>query len=387
MTQQQHLTVIRFIDGQLWQCSAGDAEPRRIERLEDSHRHAIFAAPAEATRLVNLSVAPDERRHLAKSLPFTLEEHVIDPVEDMHFAYRLLSDDHYSIGIVASEVMAQWLAILGPSFEGPVMPEALLLPWQPGEACLVMEEDTVLIRYGNTLGARIDRELLVLFLSSFVTEFHSLVVYGESQEADLASLGDDWLARAQWRRGGFASALMLAPPVEGLLDLRQGQFAAALPLGRWWQHWRTVAIAASIAVILQLGADITEYQRLSAENQQIREAIQASYRQANPRGAVVDPERQLDQQLSEFAARGQGVMFTPILAKVTESVAAMSQASISTLNFSGNTAELRMDILAKDYQAVDSLRATLTERGMKATLETSSSQGSKVRARLRVAAL
>jgi type II secretory pathway component PulL len=101
---------------------------------------------------------------------------------------------------------------------------------------------------------------------------------------------------------------------------------------------------------------------------------------------VVNPEKQLDQQLSEFSARSQGVLFTPILAKVTESVASMDDASISSLNFSGSTSEVRLDIVARDYQAVEVLRDRLTQQGMTATLETSSSRADRVRARIRVAA-
>ena len=386
MTEHSTTQILRLVGDGLWLFRPGQGEPIQLSELDEQHRHCTFAAPAEVVRLTTTVVQADERRHLAKSLPFTLEDQIIDPVEDMHFACQPLEGDLFSVGLVANRLLSHWLDLLGPLFEGPVTSEALLLPWQVGEACLLMEGDTVLVRYGNALGARIDKALLPLFLSSLDDSPASLIVYGEHQQDDLASLGEQWRQCAQWRRGGFAAALMVAPAAGQAIHLRQGTFAPRLPFARWWQHWRTVGIAATVALVLQLGADLTEYQRLRGENVQIREAIQASYRQANPRGAVVNPEKQLDQQLSEFSARSQGVLFTPILAKVTESVASMDDASISSLNFSGSTSEVRLDIVARDYQAVEVLRDRLTQQGMTATLETSSSRADRVRARIRVAA-
>jgi len=386
MTEPNTTGILRLADDGFWLFTPGNNEPLRLHELDEQHRHYTFAAPAEMIRLTVKEVQPDERRHLTKALPFTLEDQIIDPVEDVHFACQPLEGDLYAVGLVTSRLLSRWLDALGPSFEGPVISEALLLPWQPGEACLVMESDTVLLRYGKALGARIDKTLLSVFLSSLEDSPQSLIVYGENQLDDLQALGEPWQQSAQWRRGGFPAALMVAPASEHAMDLRQGAFAPRLPLARWWQHWRTVGIAATVALILQLGADLTEYQRLRGENLQIREAIQASYRQANPRGAVVNPEKQLDQQLSEFAARGQGVLFTPILATVTKSVASMEDASISSLNFSGSTSEIRLDIVAEDYQAVEVLRDRLTQQGMTATLETSSAREDRVRARIRVAA-
>lgn len=386
MTEQKTTGILRLEGETLWLLTPGNSKAVRLDGVTEEHRHFIFAAPAEMIRLTTTIVRPDERRHLMKALPFALEDQIIDPVEDMHLACQPLDEDLFVVGLVDKRSFIQWLDILGPLFEGPVISEAMLLPWQSGEACLVIEADSILIRYGKALGARIDKTLLPLFLSSLEQPPESLIVYGREQEGDLNALGEPWQQSAQWRRGGLAEALMVASTPDQAMNLRQGAFAAQLPLGRWWRHWRPVGIAAAAALTLQLGADLTEYLRLRGENLQLREAIQASYRKANPRGAVVNPERQLDQQLSEFAARGQGVLFTPILAKVTESIASLDEAIISTLNFSGATSEIRLDIVAKDYQAVEMLRDRLAQQGMKATLETSSARDDRVRARIRVAA-
>ena len=67
------------------------------------------------------------------------------------------------------------------------------------------------------------------------------------------------------------------------------------------EYLETVAIAAGLAMTLQFVADLLQYQTLKSRNLELRSAIQDSYRKANPRGAVVDVEKQLNRQLSEFA--------------------------------------------------------------------------------------
>ena len=162
-----------------------------------------------------------------------------------------------------------------------------------------------------------------------------------------------------------------------------------LPGCRWPDgggQWRSVAVAAGIAVTLYVGANIAEYQRLKSQNVALRSAIQASYRQANPQGVMVDVEKQLDRQLAEFNPASIGVAFTPMLAVITGAVSEDDELNISTLNFSARAKEVRLDLVAGDYAAVEALQQRLDKAGFKAVLETSSSRNEQVRARLRVEA-
>jgi type II secretion system protein L len=168
-----------------------------------------------------------------------------------------------------------------------------------------------------------------------------------------------------------------SPPI----NLRQGAFAPRLPLGKWWNIWKTVAIAAGVAMALQFVADLAQYQTLKSHNLDLRSAIQESYRKANPRGAVVDVEKQLNRQLSEFAG-GDGVAaFTPRLVDVVTATLA-HDGRVTSVNYSAG--QLRLNLTADNFAAVERIRQQLEQSGLKATLETSNARGDEVRARLRV---
>ena len=66
-------------------------------------------------------------------------------------------------------------------------------------------------------------------------------------------------------------------------------------------------------------------------------------------------------------------------------LAANPGTSIASLNYSQRAGEMRLNIVAADYGAVERIREAIGATGLEASLENSSAQGDAVRARLRVA--
>lgn len=384
MTVSSNASVLRVDQGVLRWWQAGDSVSRDVPDVSGLPENTVFAVPSDALRLGALQVSPAETKHLHKSLPFLLEEDVIDEVEALHCAYSLESEGAVAYGVTTRACMEAWSALLPDGWEGPWLPEALLLHVRDDEACLIMETDSVLVRVGHGVGTRIPNTLLIAFLTSLTAPPLTVSVYGADQHEDLARLPEAWLANAQWRHGGFGQALLLSTGAEKLMDMRQGDYAPRLPFARWWGYWRQVAIVAGVALLIHVGADVLAVQRLESDNLALRAAIAASYRQANPQGAVVDPEKQLDRQLAEYRPSSSGIAFTPMLAAITQSVASAKGLGITALNFNASSGEVRLDLTADNYNLVEELRQRLERQGMNATLETSSSRDDQVRARLRV---
>ena len=371
-------------DIELWQAGR---ETRQVDgEVLAGMRSVPLAVPADRVRLTELSVQADERRHLNQSIPYMLEEEVIEPVEALHFAYSAIKNDSCIAAIASRQDMEQWLAQLGSDFEGPFVHEALLLPWQPGEICLLVEGPSVLIRFSEWQGARIERELLGTLLEVLPEPPEVVIVYGDQQAEDVELLPPSLRQVAQWRQGDFSAALMVAAPNMQVLDLRQGRYAPRLPFARWWQAWKVVVIALFVGLSVQVASDVTQYFKLRDENQALRMAIQESYRSANPRGAIVDAEKQLDRQIAEYARGEAGTAFTPFLDQVTRVIADVGEISLSNINFTASAGEMRIDLVAPNYEQVESLRQRLADDNLATTLETSSLREGRVRARLRVEA-
>ncbi|WP_439100284.1 type II secretion system protein GspL [Congregibacter sp.] len=391
----KNLSVICLREDQLCWWDAGvlrslddDAARDRLSACLGERDHGIvFAVPGGDVRLQFLTVTPEEKKHLEVSLPFMLEESLTDNIEDVHFARQAVDKTHYAVAMVEKRLMRHWETQLGV-FAGqvPWIPEPLLLPWSVGEWTLVLEAESTLLRYGRQEGTRVENTLLPALLDALgeASSPERVVVYGEQNAVDeslLTSLGGLDL---QWRQGGFEEALLLSDGGRSGLNLLQGAFAPQLPYSRWWQQWRTVAALLLVALSLHLVSGWLDLKRLQRENLVLRQEIETVYRGINPRGAIVDAEKQLRRQLDGLRGVGAGGTFTGLLAPLGAALSNQDGTLLASLSYSQRSAELRVNLLAANFAEVESLRGSLEEAGFSASLESSSRSGDRVRARLRV---
>lgn len=374
-------SVVIWQDGVpvLWR--AGALEPEAVTDETVFPAGVVIGLPSDDVRTALLEVSADERKHLTSSLPYMMEEQVADDVDDLHFVSAPADDGHYLVAFTRKDQMATWISTLPGSEELKLFsPEALCLPVQGNECCVVVTGGEAVLRWSHYQGARVHLDLLSVVLDSLTDLPETLVIYGTERETVLAHLTDEQAERVDWRQGGWGALLMLSQSSLAI-NLRQGAFVPQLPLAKWWGIWKTVAIAAAVAMTLQFVADLSQYQTLKSDNLELRSAIQETYRKANPRGAVVDVEKQLNRQISEFAGGGGVAAFTPRLVDVVTATLA-HDGRVTSVNYSAG--QLRLNVTADDFAAVERIRQQLEKSGLKATLETSNARGDEVRARLRV---
>jgi general secretion pathway protein L len=396
----QNIAVIRLIQDRLaWYPPGASDEPRWLdndterERLRATLSQRLvtpcFAVPGADVRLLTLPVTAQEKKHIGKSLPFMLEEQVATDIEALHFASMPLDKESFAVAVCALDKMPAWQALLAdyPGISSWI-PEPLLLPWQAGEWCIVLEDEGAIVRTGYCEGSTIEREMLPVLLASALADETTVpatvIVYGHDQVADTALLPVDLQDKVQWRAGNLYSALMLGDSDSTTLSLLQGEFAPRLPLARWWRQWRAVAAVFAAACAMHLLATYADYRNLKSENLALRTAVQDSYRKAYPKGAMVDAEKQLRRQLDAMRGSAQTSGFVSLIDRVGSVIASRPGTTIATINYSDKSDEMRMNIVAADFEAVEQMRADINNAGLQAVMESSSAQGDRVRARLRV---
>lgn len=392
-------TVIRLIGERLaWYPPGASEEPQWLDNdiARENLRAALaqrrlgvcFAVPGADARLLSLPVTAAEKKHINKSLSFALEEQVAADIDDLHFASCTLDKETMAVAICARSRMLEWQSLLA-DFPGISQwrPEQLLLPWQQGEWCLVVEGDTTIVRLGKCEGFTIENTMVSAMLQGALAGQappQAIVVYGRDQSADTALLPESLRDKVQWRNGNLYAALLLSESATVDLNLLQGGFAPRLPFARWWRQWRAAAALFAVAFVLQLAATYTDYRNLSSENLVLRGAVQDSYRKAFPKGAVVDAEKQLRRQLDALRGTGQSSGFVSLMERIGRVVAELPGTTIASINYNEKGDEMRMNIVAADFEGVEKLRSRINAAGLEAVMESSSAQGDLVRARLRV---
>ncbi len=398
-SELQNLVAVRVVAGRLaWYPPGAGDQPRFLDddlsreqlRAALSQRlgNVCFAAPGVDVRLMQVELTAEEKKHIGNSLPFLLEDQVAADIDDLHFAARPLGKLGLSVAVCSQSAMQHWEDLLGdlPTISR-WLPEPLLLPWQSGEWCVVLDSGAALVRYGECLGFSIEPDMLPALLAELCAsdgEPEAVILYGQDQAGDISLLPEKLHDRAQWRHGALGSALLLSDVGADTVNLRQGEYAPRLPLVRWWGQWRNVAAVFAVAFTLQLLATYLDYRQLKGENVELRQAIENSYRKANPRGNAPEPEKQLAQQLANLRGTAQTGGFVSLLERVGSVIAQRPGTVLASINYSDRVGEMRMNIIATDFESVEAIRAGINKVGLQAEMESSNAQGDKVRARIRV---
>ncbi len=390
--------VLRWMGGELlcYPPGRGDApfsledaaqRTRLQELLRAGPSQVIFAVPGTSVRLQQLHFQTRRKRHLARSLPFALEEEFASEIDALHIARTPMAGNEVAVAAVEHAHMAQWQQLLRelPGIRQWI-PEPLLLPWRAGELTLVIEAGQALARFGEADGFAVETELLADMLAALDSAaVDTVVLYGADQQADVGLVPAALRDRLQWRHGGFGAALLLSGEASRL-NLLQGRYAPSVPLRRWWRQWRWPVAALGTAFALQLLATYVDYRQLTVENLRLRQQTEAAYRLALPAGVLVDPERQLRRSIGEIQGVERRVVLVALLEQVGRILQAQPNARISSLNFNGRSGELRLNLQVPDFEMVENVRAGLNRLGLQATVENSSARAGGVRARLNIRA-
>jgi type II secretion system protein L len=383
----------------VWYPPGTDANPQRLDSGEGLARvrqlaaqpqgRLCFAVPGTDVSLLSVEFSAAEKKHIHKALPFTLEEQLISDIEQLHFSTEMTGKNSLCVALCSSEKMHAWQAALAdlPTVKHWVA-EPQLLPWRAGEWTVVLETSYAIVRTGDCEGFSIERILLPSVLQAALEGSaeapQAVIVYGQDQRSDQALLPESLRERMQWRLGDFRAALLLSQEDNVAVNLLQGDFARKLPLNRWWQQWQSVAAVFALAFCLQLVATYSSYLALERENLALRQEIESTYRRAFPRGALVDAEKQVKRQLDSLRGTAQASGFVSLMDRVGKIVASKPGTHIDSINYSDKGGEMRMNITASDFEAVEAVRTAMTKNGLNAVMENSNAQGERVRARLRV---
>lgn len=375
------------------------ANPEQIVKDLTDAIPLCLLIPAEQGTLKTYDFDAAEEKLLRQTISYNLEEALSEDVDDLHFALGESHDQQVPVAIVKKSIIENCLADFAEqgAMIDEILPEIILLPWLDMQWTLAVDSSDetsprYLLRYASDQGFALPEALFVEALKLLINEQglpESLVLYCEETErqAVMALLPDALKLQLLWQSANYFSLLSesLNRPAEkkSRLSFLQGSFSVSLPWQKWWQLWRGVAILALVYAGLQLTYLWADNVRLQDKNLALRSATESAYRQAIPKGAVIDPERQLRRKVAALQGGG-GEGFVSLLSKVAEATTDIDGFDWQMLNYAEKNNELRITVLAKSFQDVEQVRSQLQKQGLTAELTGSSSDNDKTRARLRI---
>jgi len=378
----------------------GDSE--HLAQALVAGQRSIMVVPGDRISFRQLDFDPAERKMLAQTLPYSLEEELIDDVETLHFALAPPADNTVPVAIVARGQIDSWLSSLAAqSLElQQLIPELYLIPRRAHCWSLLLEGDRWTVRTGPQHGLTVAADTAPLALQLLLDESESLPqaldIYGAGtgQQAVTAKLPDllrgishfcdeDYWPMAALAAAGDTGNSSVQLDSFAPINLLQGDYAPKLPWAKWWSSWRVTGGLLLAAIAVGLGSSYSQVALLQQRNIELRQDIELAYRSVVPRGAVLDAEKQLARKVAALQGNS-GTGFIALLNQIGTVLAASKGLSLQSLNYSGGQSEVRITLLADDFVDVEKARVALEAEGLSAELSGSSAQGNKTRARLKI---
>ncbi|MFZ4790190.1 MAG: type II secretion system protein GspL [Candidatus Competibacteraceae bacterium] len=338
----------------------------------------LLVAPGETITLHPIPLPSRKRSTWARAVPYALEDALADDIETLHFALAAAPDDgRLPVAVIAHAQLRAWLETCSAAGLSPVavVPEPLLLPWQPGDWSVLLEERRAVVRTGRWDGFAADRETLDFILNQALAEAgdakpQRLRVWGGPPPE---RVGTDLI----WQEEGPAEPLLLfttmAQPV--ILNLLQGPYSRQAHWGRRLQPWRAAAMLAGIWLLIQGVTQVYDYQRLRQELSTLQTGMEQAYKDAVPGATrIVNPKAQLEARLRELTPSGGGGGFLDLLYRGGQPLTGFSELTLRGLSYRDGQLDLALD--GGSPAVLDRLRQQLEQQpGLRTELRSTQREG------------
>lgn len=333
------------------------------------------------------------RRTLAKLLPYELEEDIIDPIDELHFAFGEVRDEKIPVVYTRAdniEHALKKLTDIGCDVH-ECMPDYLLLSRADDELIVLWDEDQVLAHFGRDQGFAVQSDIAQMYLKQLPLNADnikrvSLIAESSAKCDELMS----WLPSSLYegpeiitQEGGYWDCVN-AHAGEERINLRSGRFARQLPLLRWWQTWQTPAYYAAAAILVAVVVNFAMFFEARGEYQNILQARKDVFLQAVPNGRWQTPERELKARLGDEKGADAPSNFMHLLEGVAKAIDNKESVTLGSLRYNGDQHELIISFEVGNFADVENVRTDIEKLGFKAETLRAAAQGESFQARMKV---
>ncbi|HTR00872.1 MAG TPA: type II secretion system protein GspL, partial [Candidatus Acidoferrum sp.] len=295
-----HCALVAGPDGAMTARELDIAGIAALRKHAGDKLHIALLAPAESTLLTTVAIPSNQRKKIAKAVPFVVEEILADEMEATHIAILPYDDPgRIPLALIAHSRIKQWLEHFrkhGIVLDS-IIPECLALPAATGELVLLQDNcGRVICSGGNGLGFGCGEQSMMTFFTRFL-EQHAATTRGVKLITD-ADTDPVWLStlqdllasrsvRLERIQGNWRDALqqrnIVAGPGVTDYNLLQGPYRRANQGGALLQaSLRKLAIAAAVLLALQIGFDWISGWYLESKAAQGKDNVSALYKELFP---------------------------------------------------------------------------------------------------------
>lgn len=344
-----------------------------------------------------VNIPAKNKQRALQAIPFALEDQLAEDIEALHFAIGKAENSRYPVASIAHSTLKSLIEKLQQAGIKPdaIFADALCLPQNSRQWTLLQHKDKTSIRTDNGDVITTDNESLPVFIHSLLKqkEEHlpqTISVYLEADH-ELTGLSAPENIEIKQVRYKQTPLSLFCPQLNQpeMLNLLQGPYQAKKQSKQWWQPWKTAAVIAAAALVLQLISGSLNLNRLQHENQLINNQITQIYKKSFPRSKkIVNARVQMENKLKQLkkSSGKSDYSFTDILLDSAPLIKQTAGAEIQGINY--HNRKLEIQLVLDKLSTAENLKNQLNKLAhIKAELLSASSEAKQVNARIRLEAL
>jgi len=339
--------------------AAGEAGGQRV----------VVLAPGENCLLTRVNIPGRSRQKLLRAVPYALEEHLSDEVDNLHFAVgATMEEGEWPVAVIGRKYMESLLADVAAAGLDvqQVIPEILAIPYAGNETSVLVEHDIALVRTGSVSGYAADSDNLGMLLALQKVDedeqLPALHLYVRQDKLQPDTAGFVGETRVEPYAGDPLTVFARGLDAKAI-NLLQGAYSRAGDWARVLRPWRATAALLVAGVLVSSIVTGIDYYQLGNESKQLGAQIEETFRKALPgTKRIVNPRVQMQQQLDSMQRRsGSGGGFLSLLGQSGAVLKGIQGVEISGVSF--RAGRLDMDLVVANLQLLDQLKQALMQPG------------------------
>ncbi len=363
--------------------------------LDDAPRYksktgATVLLPSQHLVLTQVRVPSKNRQKIAQAVPYLLEDSVLEPLEQLHFAIGAQQrDNRVPVAVVNAALLThiqQRLHTMGYKILH-IFPDVLALPWQKNSWTLLRLNDFALVRTDKNHGfvsevANIN--LLNLMYFEQLGKPQKIQLINADKLSKVLDLPRETSCETQTIQSTIYSfELGLKTPPE--LDLMPTH-AQAIDWRALWPRLRISVALVMVWLLLAFGEKIYRIQQLKQQKNQLQQQVEGILRQTFPDiRRVVNPRIQMEQQLAQL--RQHDVLDTGFLAYLQQIQTFITPSQMQLKQLSYQNRQLELQALLPSLQQLEQLKQQISATGLQVTIQSVNSENQVFEVRLRISRL
>jgi general secretion pathway protein L len=360
-------------------------------------RPPFVLIPSTDILLTQANVPSKQWQRIVQAVPYVLEEHLAEDIEDLHFALgkRIPTSGDIAVAVIARQQMDNYFQQLNSMGLTPaaLIPDILALPKPTDGWHLLYLNDIVLIRTGLQTGFAIETNCLTIALQLALIEHQSnspqqLTVFTGPQTTQLSHLETLGLPIIEKRNDNSVFAWLAQGLCEDYkpLNLLQNDYSPQNKIATLWRPWRLTAVLLILWGGLFLAKQWVEYRQLNQQRHTLNAKIEKVYRDTFPQARkIVNPRVQMEQKLNALRAQQDNTQdehFLTLFNKISTPLARTPGFEIKRIDYNQRHFDLQLTVA--NLQALEYLKQRLTRLNLNVEINQAISRNNQVDSRLRL---